>query len=65
MIVLPYKTKSALKAATGKELRYEETSFFGPEFKPDGWNTGVGPGAYQRKWYANVQCANGVIVGVK
>lgn len=61
-----YKTKKDLKASVGKELRYEETSMFGAEFKPNGWNTMVGPSAYRdRKWYANVLCEDGIIKKVK
>lgn len=61
-----YRTKKELKASIGQPLQYEETSFFGPEFKPNGWNSVVGPDAYrQRKWYANVRCEKGVIQEVK
>ena len=66
MLVFPYKTKKALKESVGKPLRFQETSMFGSEYKPNVWLTGVGPGAYQRKWYANVMTdENHVIVKVK
>ena len=44
-----YKTKKDLKAAVGQPLRYEETSFFGPEFKENGTFCVVGPSPTQRK----------------
>lgn len=56
-----YKTKKDLKASVGKQLRYVETSMFGAEFRPNGSNTVVGPSAYNRKWWANVTCENGII----
>ena len=31
-----YKSKKELKAAIGQPLRFEETSFFGQEYKADG-----------------------------
>ncbi len=60
-----YKAKKDLKAAIGQEFRFTETSMFGPEFKPDGDNTVVGPSAYERKWYATVTCSAGIITKVK
>ena len=33
MLVTGYKSKKELKAAIGSALQYEETSFFGPEYK--------------------------------
>ena len=64
MLVATYKTKAALKAAIGTELRYEETSFFGTEYKPTGVLYVVGPGAYERKWYARVTVENDRITKV-
>jgi len=54
MLVFTYKTKKSLKESVGKRLKYQETSMFGSEWNSNTWLTGVGPGAYQRKWYANV-----------
>ena len=54
MIALHYKTKKALKESKGKTLNYSETSMFGNECFPNKMLTGVGPSAYERKWYANV-----------
>ena len=61
-----YSKKKDLKAALGSPLQFVETSLFGPEFKPDGQNTVVGPDAYQkREWYAQVTCKDGIIIKVK
>jgi len=59
-----YKTKKELKAAVGQSLRYEETSFFGPEFKEDGTFCVVGPSPTQRKWFASVTMVGGLIAKV-
>jgi hypothetical protein len=59
-----YPTKKVLKAAIGQPLRYEETSFFGPEFKENGTFCVVGPSPTQRKWFASVTMLNGVIAKV-
>lgn len=64
MIAALYKTKKSLKESIGKPLRYQETSMFGPEFKPDGKFAVVGPSAYERKWYAEVTMQNGIVVKV-
>lgn len=61
MLVACYKTKKELKASIGQSLRYEETSLFGPEYGPDGKFCVVGPGSYQRKWYAQVTMVEGKI----
>ena len=57
-----YKTKKELKAAVGHELRYEETSYFGTEYRDNGVITIVGPCAHtKRTWYAEVTMENGLI----
>ena len=56
-----YPTKKALKAAVGSELDYQETSMFGPEWRPDGKFAVVGPSPYQRKWFAQVTMEGGLI----
>ena len=61
MMAALYPTKKQLKASIGKSLQYEETSFFGKEFKADGTFCVVGPSPTQRKWYAEVTMQNGVI----
>jgi hypothetical protein len=60
-----YKTKKDLKAAIGQPLRYEETSFFGPEFKENGSFSVVGPSPNQRKWFARVTMTGGIISKVE
>lgn len=59
-----YKTKKDLKAAVGQPLRYEETSFFGTEYKEDGSFSVVGPSPTQRKWFARVTVKGGLITKV-
>jgi hypothetical protein len=60
-----YKSKKDLKAAVGQPLRYEETSFFGAEYKADGTFCVVGPCAHtNRKFYASVTMVNGLIARV-
>lgn len=61
MLVATYPTKKALKEAKGQPLRYQETSLFGPEYMPNGRFVVVGPGAYERKWYAQVTMKDGRI----
>jgi len=64
MLVVTYKTKKALKESIGKSLQYQETSLFGPEFRGNGSFCVVGPGAYNRKWYATVVMKNDQIIKV-
>lgn len=64
MMAATYKTKKELKAAVGMPLRYVETSFFGPEYKEDGTFCVVGPSPTQRKWFASVTMAGGLIAKV-
>lgn len=59
-----YKTKKALKESVGHPLRYQETSLFGAEYVPDGTFTVVGPAPYDRKWYAEITMAGGLIAKV-
>jgi len=65
MLAATYKTKKDLKASIGKSLRFVETSMFGVEYKDTGKFAVVGPAPYDRKWYAEVTMADGVIVKVK
>jgi hypothetical protein len=60
-----YTTKKLLKAAIGQELRYEETSMFGAEFKADGTFCVVGPSPRERKWFASVTMVGGLIAKVR
>jgi hypothetical protein len=65
MMSASYKTKKELKANIGNELRYQETSMFGAEYKPNGSFCVVGPSPYDRKWYAEVFMKDGLIEKVK
>lgn len=65
MLGARYKTKKALKESVGKRLLYQETSFFGPEYKSNGVLTVVGPSPYERKWFATVTIENDKISKVK
>ena len=60
-----YKTKKELKAAVGQPLRYEETSMFGEEYRPNGRFCVVGPSPRERKWFAEVTMENGLIKSVE
>jgi hypothetical protein len=59
-----YRTKRELKAAVGQPLQYEETSMFGPEYRPDGDLYLVGPSPTVRKWWAKVTMRDGHIARV-
>jgi hypothetical protein len=59
-----YHTKKDLKAAVGQPLDYEETSFFGPEYKENGTFCVVGPSPRERKWFASVTMKDGLIAKV-
>ena len=65
MMVAKYPTKKALKEATGRSMRYEETSMFGPEYRSDGTFAVVGPGAYDRRWFAEVTMEGDLIKKVR
>ena len=74
MLVHGYKSKKELAAAIGQPLNYQETSFFGEEYKPDGSfmvahrplllppakRKGAG-----REFFATVTMAGGKIAAVK
>ncbi len=59
-----YKTKKDLKAAIGRELRYEETSMFGEEYRENGTFCVVGPSPRERRWFASVTMKDGLIAKV-
>ena len=65
MIGALYPTKKTLKDSVGKTLRYEETSFFGAEYKDNGTFAVVGPSPTKRNWYATVTMKDGKIERVK
>ena len=64
MLILNYPTKKDLKECIGKPLRYTETSFFGPEFNPNGKFSGCNRPhltGYKKEFFAEVTMENGVI----
>tara|TARA_Y100000310_G_scaffold294461_1_gene324939 strand:+ start:981 stop:1187 length:207 start_codon:yes stop_codon:yes gene_type:complete len=68
MLIALYPTKKACKEATGTTFKYQETSVFGPEYKPTGtltvahrpYYTGVG-----REWFGQITLKDGIITNVK
>ena len=60
MLKVHYKSKKDLKAHIGCPLIYEETSFFGDEYKSDG-KLCVADGSPQRKWFAEITMEKGLI----
>lgn len=60
------RTKKDLKAKIGQDADHvlQETSMFGPELRDHGKFAVVGPGPYERKWYAEVTVDGGKIVKV-
>jgi hypothetical protein len=64
-LLVHYPSKKALRENIGLRLRYEETSFHGPEYRPDGWLTVAGRPAYsnvvKREFFARVLMRAGVI----
>ena len=75
MMILNYKSKKEMKENIGQPLDYTETSFFGPEYTPDGSFAGCNrpyspeyPKFEQRKgreFFAEVTMADNVISAVK
>jgi hypothetical protein len=62
-IQVHYKTKKELKESVGKQLKYSETSMFGPEYLPTG-SFVVADGSPARKWFARVTMKDGLIKAV-
>ena len=62
MIELCYETKKELRNNIGSELDYNETSFFGEEYKSTGTITGCNK---KRSWFANVVMQDDKIIQVK
>jgi len=69
MMLLNYNSKKELKEAIGRPLKYEETSFFGPEFKENGSFCGAHRPAIQggkgREFFAKITMKNGLISKVE
>lgn len=68
MLILLYPSKKDLAANVGEPLRYEETSVFGPEYKPNGSLVGSNRPAIMgikgREFFANVLMKDGLIAKV-
>ena len=65
MIAAPYNHKEDLKAAIGQNLRFRETSMFGPEYDANMQGKPVvGPTVHERKWFAQVWLKDGIITKV-
>lgn len=69
MLVTGYASKKELKASIGSPLKYRETSFFGPEYRADGFITVAHrpsvtrlPG---REFFARVLMKDGLIAKVE
>ena len=60
MLQAIYTSKKALKESIGKCLKYNETSFFGLEYKDNGVLT-VADYSPKRKWFAQVTMIDGKI----
>ena len=66
MSVYGCRTKKDLKGRIGRDASQVlcETSMFGPELRDNGKFAVVGPGPYERKWYAQVTVVDGLITKV-
>lgn len=64
-MLVHYASKKAMKECVGKALRYEETSFFGPEYRDNGWLTVAGRPSHstvvKREFFARVLMKDGLI----
>jgi len=69
MLLTGYKSKKELKASKGKALDYEETSFFGEEYKSNGTFCGAHrpliTGLPGREFFARITMKDGVIQTVE
>lgn len=68
MLIALYPSKKDLKAAVGEDLKFQETSFHGPEFKSDGTfpvsNRPSITGIKGREFFAEVTMKGGKIAKV-
>lgn len=69
MLIAKYISKKDLKTRIGQPLDYQETSFFGPEYKADGkfavCNRPSITGIKGREVFATVTMRDGLIAGVE
>jgi hypothetical protein len=64
MLIFDYPSKKALKEQIGQPLRFQETSIFGPEYRPNGSLTGCNRPhltGHKREFFANVTMKDGLI----
>lgn len=66
MVVCTCKYKKDLKVLVGEKIlhKLQNTSLFGNEIKATGKFPVVGPGAYERKWYASLTLVDGRLIKV-
>ena len=68
MLVTGYTSKKELKASIGQPLSYQETSIFGPEYKPNGSflvaHRPIITGLGGREFFAKVTMQDGLIKSV-
>ena len=67
MLIFDYPSKKSLKALIGQPLKFQETSLFGPEYRPTGRLTGCNRPhitGHKREFYAVVQMLDGLIAKV-
>lgn len=68
VIIALYSSKKELKSEIGNSLKFQETSFFGPEYKPDGSfcvsNRPSLTGIKGREFFAEVTMKGGLIYKV-
>jgi len=67
MLIFNYPSKKALKESIGSELKYQETSIFGPEYRESGVIYGSNRPhltGHKREFYAQVTMKDGYILKV-
>ena len=68
MLIFNYSSKKELRTFVGTALRYEETSLFGPEYRPNGTLTGSNRPSltgHKREFFATVTMRDGLIAAVE
>ena len=60
-----FKTKKSMKEWIGKEVCCIIPMIGGDDYVDNYVGAIVGPGPYNRKWYAQVEIANGILMKVK
>lgn len=69
MMIFNYSSKKEMREHIGQRLNYTETSYFGPEYRPNGVLTGSNRPQLTnnkgREFFAQVTMRDGLIAGVK